>query len=122
MYHFREIAQMATTFFRFAEKYQPHEYARNISRSLLHVLPPERILDGGALVREWDEQGIKKFLEFLKPEKGRIMLMAKEHDSTIVGLGEDAKWEVEKWYGTEYIVRRQSDGFLEKVCVRLSTP
>lgn len=117
-YHFAEIAQMAATSFRFAEKYQPHEYARNLARSLLNPLPPERILDGGALVREWDEQGVREFLELLRPENGRAMLMAKDHDSAVLGLGEsEVKWEVEKWYGTEYIVRRLSDDFMEKVSV-----
>ncbi|EKM58998.1 uncharacterized protein PHACADRAFT_249147 [Phanerochaete carnosa HHB-10118-sp] len=114
-HHFHERAQMATTFFRFAEKYQPHEYARNIARALLLPLPPERILDGGALVREWDEQGVREFLALLRPENGRVMLMAKEHDPAVLGLGNgQERWEVEKWYGTEYIVQRLNDEFLEK--------
>lgn len=115
-HHFNEMAQMAATSFRFAEKNKPHIYARNIAQALLMALPPERVLDGGALVREWDERGVREFLELLRPDNGRVMLMAKEHDPVVIGRGEgDLIWEVEKWYGTEYIVQRLGDKLMEKL-------
>lgn len=112
---------MATTSFKFQEKSQPHTYARAIARRLLNPAPPEHILDGGALAREWDEQGVQEMLNLLMPEKGRVIVMAKEHDDVVLGDGivADRKWEVERWYGTEYNVRRLGDEFIEQVSVIL---
>lgn len=116
-YHFAEMAQMARTRFRFREKSQPHEYARQLAGNmLLDPIPPERLLDGGALVQEWDEAGVRELLEFLRPEKGRVAVIAKNHGASVVDEG--VEWDIEKWYGTEYHVRRMSEDFMEKVFSR----
>lgn len=106
---------MAATRFRFQEKYQPHTYARDIACRLLEPIPPERILDSGALTREWDEQCVRELLGFFAPDKGRVLLMAKDHEPD----GSDAQWEVERWYGTEYNVKRLEAEFIQKVCFLL---
>lgn len=113
-YHFHEIAQMAATRFRFQEKYQPHTYARDIACRLLEPIPPERILDFGALTREWDEDSVQALLGFFAPDKGRVLLMAKDHEPGVLGEA-DGPWEVERWYGTEYKVKRLDAEVIEKV-------
>ena len=116
-HHFHEIAQMAATTFRFREKSQPHTYARELARRLLEPVRPERILDCGALAREWDEQSVRAVLDYLTPEKGRVIVMAKEHDEAVPGGGGllNRKWEVERLYGTEYKVHRRDNEFIEQV-------
>ncbi|KIP05202.1 hypothetical protein PHLGIDRAFT_129039 [Phlebiopsis gigantea 11061_1 CR5-6] len=115
-YHFAEIAQTAKTHFRFREKSQPHTYARELARRLLDPVPPERILDFGALVREWDETGVRELLEALVPERGRVLLMAKDHDAGVLGngVGVEQVWEKERWYGTEYVVKKLDDEFIQE--------
>ena len=122
-YHFEEVAQMAKTRFRFQEKSQPHTYARELARRLLDPVPPERVLDCGALVREWDEKGVRELLDLLVPEKGRVLLMAKDHDACVLGNsdGVEQVWEKEKWYGTEYAVKKLGDDFVREVCPSLLT-
>ncbi|KAI0077374.1 LuxS/MPP-like metallohydrolase [Panus rudis PR-1116 ss-1] len=111
-YHFDEYKTMSSVSFRFREKSQPHRYAADLAYDLLEPYPPEWILSGPCLVREWDERGFREILGVMTPERGRVMVMAKYHDPAVVG--EDAKWENEKWYGTEYFVRKLDQGFLDK--------
>ena len=104
---------MAATAFRFREKSQPHSYVRSLSLDLLDPIPPEEILSVGSLNLRWDEHAVRGLLDTFRPERGRLVLEAKAHDPAVVG--EDAKWETERWYGTEYCVRKLPDLPLAKV-------
>lgn len=106
------MAQMAQTTFRFREKGQPHTFARTLGLDLLEPYPPQTLLSRGALEHEWDEGAVRALLHNLTPERARIVVAARDHAAEIVG---DAIWERETWYGTEYIVRKASKEFLERV-------
>ncbi|KAI0698094.1 LuxS/MPP-like metallohydrolase [Cytidiella melzeri] len=111
-YHFDEKKQMAATTFRFREKSQPHTYVRAVASSLLEAFEPEDILSGSALSQEWDEGAIRLLLSTMRPENARVMVMARDHDPAVAGKGDE--WDVEKWYGTEYRVRRMSAAFIDQ--------
>lgn len=113
-YHFSEISTMSKVSFRFREKSQPHTFASLVAYNLSEPWPPEWILSA-MIIREWDEELVRNTLRYLTPERGRVIVMAKEHDPLVVKPIGDLCWETEKWYGTEYYVRRLEDGFFERV-------
>lgn len=112
-YHFEESSRMKAVSFRFREKSQPHAYAQWVCDQLLEPYPPERVFSGSQLITRWDEQLVRDMLALLMPEKGRVMIMAKNHDPQVVGEG--TVWDAERWYGTEYSVRRLTQEFINKV-------
>ncbi|KAI0330109.1 LuxS/MPP-like metallohydrolase [Cubamyces sp. BRFM 1775] len=112
-YHFDEVKTMAETSFRFKEKAQPHTYASVLAHGLAEPYPPEWLLSGPYLYREYDEALVKGILEGFVPERGRVMLEAKEHRAEVVG--EDVVWETEKWYGTQYAVKKLDESFLREL-------
>ncbi|KAH9948332.1 LuxS/MPP-like metallohydrolase [Amylocystis lapponica] len=111
-YHFEEMSTMAEIRFRFQEKVQPHTYVSGLAYELSESYPPECILSGASLFREWDEALVRETLEALTLGQGRVMLEAREHSEEIVG--KDAQWQAERWYGGEYCVRRMDPAFVEK--------
>ncbi|GBE85090.1 Putative zinc protease [Sparassis crispa] len=111
-YHFSEISTISALNFRFQEKVQPHLWVNYLSAKLLEPYPPEWTLSGGSLNREWDEILVRETLAAIVPERGRVTLQAQEHDERVVG--KDAQWESEKWYGTQYSVRRIDASFIDK--------
>ncbi|KAF7789938.1 hypothetical protein EIP86_000886 [Pleurotus ostreatoroseus] len=112
-YHFEEMAQMSSISFRFREKSQPHVYAKALGMDMLEPYPLQELLSRGALNREWDEPAVRELLELLRPELGRVFLLAKDHDDAVVDT--KAEWDKEKWYGTEYHVDRLDRELLQKV-------
>ncbi|KAH9896624.1 LuxS/MPP-like metallohydrolase [Cubamyces lactineus] len=112
-YHFNEVKTMAETRFRFKEKAQPHRNASALAHGLAEPYPPEWLLSGAALYREYDEALVKGILEDFVPERGRIVLEAKAHRPEVVG--DDVVWETEKWYGTRYAVKRMDESFLQEL-------
>lgn len=114
-YHFNETKQLNKTFFRFREQIQPTRYVKSIALSLLNPIAeePQDILSDGVDSWEWDEPAVRRLLESFRPENGRVMLMAKDHDPRVIG--DSGTWQSEKWYGTEYQVQRLSEAFIAKV-------
>lgn len=112
-YHFEEMKQLSATSFRFREKSQPHSFVRNLALALLDPFQPQDILSGAALSREWDETAVRELLDSMRPENGRVTVLAREHDHRVVG--DNVEWSAEKWYGTEYMVTRMSESLLEGV-------
>ena len=118
-YHYDEITQMGAVFFRFKEKGQPHNEVKTYAHyMLLDQYPPQYLLSRGVLNRRWDEAGVRGLLDMLKPELGRVILCAKDHDPSVVG--NEAEWLTERWYGTEYCVKRLDERLVEEV--RLPLP
>ncbi|THH18538.1 hypothetical protein EUX98_g8939 [Antrodiella citrinella] len=111
LYHYEEQNKLSNVQFRFREKSQPNTYASWVCDQLLEPYPPAWILSGSLLPRRWDEQLVRDTLALLKPEKARVMIMAKQHDPAVV---EDAVWEAERWYGTEYSVKKLRPEFVER--------
>ncbi|KAI8985011.1 LuxS/MPP-like metallohydrolase [Trametes punicea] len=106
-YHFAEVSTMAATRFRFKEKTQPHSYASMLAHALAEPYPPEWLLSGAHLYRDWDEELVRRVLEGFVPQRARATLEAKTHMEDV--LGNDVKWQTEKWYGTPYAVKNMED-------------
>ncbi|KAH8078394.1 LuxS/MPP-like metallohydrolase [Cristinia sonorae] len=111
-YHYEEQFNIREVSFRFKEKSQPHTYAMWLCSQLFERYAPDQVLSGSQLLRRWDEQLVRDIIELLTPEKCRVIITAKYHDASIVGEG--ISWEAEKWYGTEYSVRRLNQEFIDK--------
>lgn len=102
---------MSSVSYRFREKSQPHTYATSLAFDLLEPFPPQCILSGSSLVREWDEDLFRSTLALLLPEKCRVMILAKHHAPEVVG--EKPVWQKERWYKTEHIIRKLHQSFIE---------
>lgn len=101
---------MSAINFRFQEKMQPHTYVGWLAHELACPYPPSEVLSASELFLDWDEPAVRKLLdEYLIPEKGRVILEAREHPE----VPTDA-WQTERWYGAEYCVRRLGEGLLKK--------
>ncbi|KAI0634940.1 LuxS/MPP-like metallohydrolase [Trametes polyzona] len=112
-YHFDEVSTMAQIRFRFKEKTQPHSYASALAHALAEPYPPESLLSGAYLYRDWDEPLVKRLLSGFVPEKGRVALEAKSHREEVIGT--DVQWETDQWYGAQYTVRRLEAAFLNEL-------
>ncbi|KAI0718393.1 LuxS/MPP-like metallohydrolase [Cerioporus squamosus] len=112
-YHYEEVSTMARTRFTFKEKSQPHTYASTLARSFAEPYPPEWLISGASLYRKYDEDIARRLLEGFVPERARVLLMAKNHREEVVG--NNPQWLSEKWYGTQYIVRKLDDTLLRRL-------
>ncbi|TFK91904.1 LuxS/MPP-like metallohydrolase [Polyporus arcularius HHB13444] len=110
-YHYDEVSTMARTRFTFREKAQPHTYATTLASSFTEPYPPEWLISGASLYRKYDESIVRELLEAFVPERARVLLMAKNHSEEVIG--NDPQWLTEKWYGTQYIVRKLDDALLK---------
>lgn len=110
-YHAEEVQALAEIRFRFREKTQPHSYVSWLASELAEDYPPGLFLKAPYLVTEWDEPLFQKLLENFNPQKGQVMLMAREHPNVIPEGG----WKIEKWYGTEYYVQKLEPWLVQKV-------
>ena len=113
-WYFEEEEKLASTGIRFSEKIFPSAYVTQLSEQLLKPYSREDILSGSALLHEYDESLVRSLLSQLTPLRARITLTMRDEWATVKYGGEllfpdgvdESKWEKEKWYGTEYIVRR----------------
>lgn len=118
-YHQKEVADISAIRFQFAEKKRADSYVTWIAESMSDPLSPEHLLTGPQCVRDWEVDGntglglstIRKYLDSFRIQEGRIVLMAKEHES----LSPNSTWEKESWYGTEYRVERFDEDLIRKV-------
>ncbi|KAI0353367.1 LuxS/MPP-like metallohydrolase [Trametes cingulata] len=113
LYHFTEVSTMAETRFRFKEKAQPHRYASTLAHALAEPYPPEWLLSGDHIYRAWDESLVRQLLDSFVQARSRVTLEAKTHLDEVVGKG--VQWETERWYGTQYMVKRYDEAFLQKL-------
>jgi insulysin len=124
-YHHEELHTIASTAFRFAEKTTPEEYATSLAEILGKPYARDDVLSASALVYGvWDADAQAAINEivgtYMRPEKARVTVMLRDEWDRVRIDGkplwehgeEKAEWEKEKWYGTEYAVRRTgfSDG------------
>ncbi|KAI0646092.1 LuxS/MPP-like metallohydrolase [Trametes meyenii] len=112
-YHYNEVNTMTATSFRFKEKSQPHTYASTLAHALAEPYPPEWLLIGAYVYREWDETTVRRLLDGFVPARARITLEAKNHVKEVVGP--NVHWLTEKWYGTQYAVQKIDDALLDKI-------
>lgn len=95
---FDEVQSLASLAFRFKEKYPPSQYTSRLAGFMQHNYPPQYVLSGPSLIREFDPDIINRNLEYLRPDNFRIMV-ASQHPPNGVQFTKR-----EKWYGTEYEV------------------
>ena len=98
--------------FRFAEKQErPENYATWISDHTRVPVPRSLILSAPKLTWDWDERLVRKMLEQLTVDTGRVVVMAKDHSL----IGQSEPWTTEPWYGTEYTVEKLDSEFMAAV-------
>lgn len=120
-YHHEELHTIASTAFRFMEKTAPEGYVTSLAEMLGKPYAREDVLSASTLVYGgWDEDAQAAVDEivgtYLRPEKARVTVMLRDEWDRVRIDGkplwehgeEKANWEKEKWYGTEYAVRRTS--------------
>ncbi|KZT69510.1 LuxS/MPP-like metallohydrolase [Daedalea quercina L-15889] len=109
-YHFDEMRRMSEINFRFQEKMQPHTYVGWLAGELARPYLPSQVLSASELFLDWDPQVVQDLLnEYVLPEKGRVILEAREHPDVA-----QSEWLRERWYGAEYCVRRIDEELLKK--------
>ncbi len=104
---------MARTRFRFREKTAPHSYASALAHNFAAPYPPEWLISGPSQYRGCDEDVLRTLLDGWRPERARVVVLAKEHREEVVG--KDVRWLTAEWYGTQYVVRRLGDALLQRV-------
>lgn len=124
-YHHDELKTIASIAFRFAGKTTPEDYVTSLSETLGKPYAREHVLSANSLVHgDWDNDAQANLSEIIGkhmlPEKARVTVMLRNEWERVRIDGkplwehgvEKAEWEKEKWYGTEYVVRRTnfSDG------------
>ncbi|KZV96205.1 hypothetical protein EXIGLDRAFT_747787 [Exidia glandulosa HHB12029] len=108
---FNELKVLAETRFNFAEKRTSDSYVSALSEQMQRPFPPENVLSGNTLLWDWDEPLVRRILAELLPEKGRVIVMAKDYAP--LGLEDPSvKWDQEKWYKTTYNLQDMDDAFL----------
>jgi insulysin len=90
---FEETAAVAASGFRFAGKGGAMQTTTALANRLCKF-PPEHVVSGEALLREWDPSGYSRLLSALTPHNARVRITAKEVA--------DACDKVEPVYGTKY--------------------
>jgi hypothetical protein len=109
------MQQLSEMQFRFQEKKAPDQYAQELSDYLKYPTPRELVLSGPKIIFEHATEEVRRLLETLTVESGRVVLMAQNHLDAGDGKGGEVTWEVEPWYGTEYTVRRLEEDFVASV-------
>jgi insulysin len=112
-YHFEEMKRMSEIAFRNKEKTQPHSYTISCSELLGTPSPPQWLLNCNLLFREWDAESVKDILNCITPERARVLILAKQHHE--IAVGNNVEWKTEKWYGTQYFVKKFEASFFTKV-------
>lgn len=118
-----EIIKLTQIFFRYREKSSSaSNYVSRVAERAAHPYPRDQLLSGPAVVEDWDESLVRDlFTNYITPRRGRVMVMAREGWDTTPLIGEQAmigtvtEWNKEKWYGTEYCVRKVPEGLLQQV-------
>ncbi|CAO3593944.1 unnamed protein product [Absidia cylindrospora] len=95
---FREVQSLASLAFRFKEKYPPSQYTSRVTGLMQHNYPPQYILSGPSLIRDFDPDLIEENLNCLGPDNFRIMLASQTPPKGVTFT------KREKWYDTEYEV------------------
>ncbi|GFR39769.1 hypothetical protein Agub_g254, partial [Astrephomene gubernaculifera] len=88
-----EVAAEAEVRWQWQDRSTPLDLARDVAQRL-HYFGPQEVLSGPALLSEYDEAALERFLSYLTPHNCNVYLA----DSSFAGLTQ----HVEKWYGARY--------------------
>lgn len=103
---FDEMAMVAAIDFKFRQKSPASKFTSRQAATMQKHYPREWLLSGLSLLREFNEDLIRKAMDYIRPDNFRMIVVARDCPS-----GEFDK--VEKWYGTEYRVEKMSDTFMK---------
>ncbi|XP_044737581.1 insulin-degrading enzyme [Chrysoperla carnea] len=98
---FEEQKNIMAMHFHFKDKEVPISFVANHVHNLQEY-PMNEVLSGGYLLEEWRPELITQVLEYLKPEKSRVAIVAQKYANR-------PENEREPWYGTEYSLSKISD-------------
>lgn len=93
---FKEVQSLASLAFRFKEKYPPSQYTSRLAGLMQHGYPPQFVLSGPSLIREYNPDLINHDLSYLRPDNFRIMVASREAPNGVPFT------KKERWYDTEY--------------------
>lgn len=102
---FKELQDIATMEFRFAEEQPQDDYAAELAANLL-VYPAEHVIYGEYAYEVWDEELIKYVLGFFKPETMRIDVVSKS-------FANSQDFQCEPWFGSRYTEEDVSPSLME---------
>ncbi|XP_027179442.1 nardilysin-like isoform X2 [Coffea eugenioides] len=91
---FRELQDIGSMDFQFAEEQPQDEYAAELAENLL-VYPPDHVIYGDYTYKLWDEEMIKHVLDFFRPENMRVDIVTKSFNKS-----HDV--QNEPWFGSKY--------------------
>ncbi|KAG8907980.1 Insulinase (Peptidase M16) [Tulasnella sp. 403] len=117
-----EIIKLSAIAFRYKEKASSvSSYASRLAERAGNPWSRDKLLSAMTVTEEWDEPFVRNLLEKkLVPERGRVMIMAREGWEEVQLLDESGEnktpraWKKEPWYGTEYLLRRIPDDVLKE--------
>lgn len=93
-----EVKGMSEVDFRFQQKSPASSFTSRTSSVMQKPLPREMLLSGSSVLREFDSVAISRGLSYLRTDNYRL---------TIVSQHFPGDWDQkERWYGTEYKVKR----------------
>ncbi|KAH8927446.1 LuxS/MPP-like metallohydrolase [Atractiella rhizophila] len=113
---FKEYEMLSEMGFKYMEKSAPMSYVTGMAEEMLQPYPPEWVLSGSSLLRNYEPNVINEALTHLTPENCRVTVGAKE---PVDGVAFDQK---ETWYGTEYAIRKLDLGKVTSAAEDLSLP
>ncbi|KAG8889415.1 Insulinase (Peptidase M16) [Tulasnella sp. 332] len=112
-WHQQEIIQLSKINFKYKEKQSPASYVSRTAEKAGRLYPRDKLLSASSVSEEWDEKPVRELLDkCLTVKDGRIMVMGREGWGKVALVGEEANssqqrtWLKEKYYGTEYFIRR----------------
>lgn len=121
-WHQDEIIQVSKIYFQYKEKQSPSQYVSRMAERCGRPYPRDKLLSANSVTEEWDEDASRDLLDnYLTVKAGRIMVMGREGWEKVKlvtdgSVEEDERvWEKEKWYGTEYLVRRLPQEVIQEV-------
>lgn len=103
---FEELRDVAEAEFKFRQKVDPMRASSNMTSIMLRRNIPREHLLSMSLVRDFDANAIEDFGKHLVPSNFQVLYTA----SDLKDLEQR-----EKWYGTEYSVKKFSSAFLERL-------
>ncbi|KAJ8083457.1 metalloprotease [Marasmius tenuissimus] len=126
-YYQQEVASLTSTRFKFLQKRDPVDYAKEIAVAMSEPYPRELLL--AAQWKTWDwgdvyddknatggggEDKVHEYLKELVPENARIYVLGKEEELNNLERFENGpiEWSEERWYSTKYKVERLSNDFI----------
>lgn len=100
-----ELEDIARASFKFKQKGSPSSTVSSLSKALEKTYIPVQNILSTSLFSKYEPELITKYVESLKVENCRVMLVSKSLETD----------QAEKWYGTEYAIKDFSADLMKKL-------